>query len=171
MLCFTTVNRAFLVGCLRVKVFILTTLNKKWQRLICSINTGRASKVYLCCERACSWEQCCLCYVLVNLNKSGLKQIPRCEGWEGRSVLGGEEYWIKHKAAFVIFLSKPGDSVFDAQRKLKVCLFLPIWEEGDWDKTSLLCFLWEAFSTSWKPVSYISPWKGTLEYTDTVRGS
>lgn len=62
------------------------------------------------------------------------------KGGEGRSVLWGEEHQIKDEVAFVIGLSKPGDSVFDSQTKLKVGSCLPISEEGDWGRTSLLCF-------------------------------
>lgn len=143
ILCFTTVNPALPVGCL----FILITLNKKWQRLICSINTGRASEV---CSVKESWEQCCFYQVLVNfMNNSLASNIPQCTGWVGRSVLWGEEHQIKRKVAFVNCLSKPGDSLSDSQRKLKVPSCLPVWEKGDWDRTSLLCFLWEPFSTPW----------------------
>lgn len=102
------------------------------------------------------------------MNNSLASNIPQCAGWEDRSVLWGEEHQIKHKVAFVICFSKPDDSISNSQRKLKVPSCLPIWEKCDLDGTSLLCFLWKTFSTSWKPVSYISPWKGTLGYGGTV---
>lgn len=159
-------NPASLVGCLLVKVFILITVNRKWQRLICSINSDRVQKSVCSCERVPRAVLLILYTGEPQEQQSGYKHIPWCTGWEGRSVLWGEEYHIKHEVAFVICLSKPGGSVSDSQRKLGVGSCLPIWEEGDWDRTFLMFFLWEPFSTSWKPVSCTSPWKGRLEYAD-----